>query len=380
MSDSYKTVSTSSTTAKVNDIVISENSITRRVLRPELIDNAKSAEACVKIAIVHQRKKPNDGFEDIEATPLSTLKAGEMMKLQLDTAETLNLHKELIKLFAIYQEKGIMFGENEIVVGFSNEMIKTTPGRAQVISALLEQGHSEEIWKRLVELQPNLADQLCMIQTYEKRKKALDEFENSMGEDKDESFWQHFFEEQSWIFGYGLNYKFLNTIDEQPNYGGTTVRGDGAQRGDFFTSSSGNVCFTVLVEVKKPNTMLLTPRPYRNASYPPSVELSGGVSQLQNNCRTWEVEGSRTESNREIMTEQGINTVSPKGILVIGNLSQLEDNSKKTSFELYRRNLTNPEVITFDELLERAKFIVEHQKADAEKATTIDVNIEEDQW
>lgn len=364
MSDSYKTVSTSSTTAKVNDIVISENSITRRVLRPELIDNAKSAEACVKIAIVHQRKKPNDGFEDIEATPLSTLKAGKMMKLQLDTAETLNLHKELIKLFAIYQEKGIMFGENEIVVGFSSEMIKTTPGRAQVISALLEQGHSEEIWKRLVELQPNLADQLCMIQTYEKRKKALDEFENSMGEDKDESFWQHFFEEQSWIFGYGLNYKFLNTIDEQPNYGGTTVRGDGAQRGDFFTSSSGNVCFTVLVEVKKPNTMLLTPRPYRNASYPPSVELSGGVSQLQNNCRTWEVEGSRTESNREIMTEQGINTVSPKGILVIGNLSQLEDNSKKTSFELYRRNLTNPEVITFDELLERAKFIVEHQKAD----------------
>jgi hypothetical protein len=30
------------------------------------------------------------------------------------------------------------------------------------------------------------------------------------------------------------------------------------------------------------------------------------------------------------------------------------------SFELYRRNISPPEIITFDELYERAKFIVEH--------------------
>jgi len=30
------------------------------------------------------------------------------------------------------------------------------------------------------------------------------------------------------------------------------------------------------------------------------------------------------------------------------------------SFELYRRNMNHPEVITFDELYQRAKLIVEH--------------------
>ena len=35
-----------------------------------------------------------------------------------------------------------------------------------------------------------------------------------------------------------------------------------------------------------------------------------------------------------------------------------ENEEKFSSFELLRRNLTNPEVITFDELYQRAKYIV----------------------
>lgn len=53
----------------------------------------------------------------------------------------------------------------------------------------------------------------------------------------------------------------------------------------------------------------------------------------------------------------------PKAYLVIGTLSEFViDNTmneeKYSSFELFRRNLSNPEIITFDELYERAKFIV----------------------
>jgi hypothetical protein len=51
-------------------------------------------------------------------------------------------------------------------------------------------------------------------------------------------------------------------------------------------------------------------------------------------------------------------THEPKGILVIGNTNQLNSFEKRNSFELYRQNVHNPEIITFDELLERAKFIV----------------------
>lgn len=37
---------------------------------------------------------------------------------------------------------------------------------------------------------------------------------------------------------------------------------------------------------------------------------------------------------------------------------QSPTDASKETFELYRRNLYNPEIITFDELLERARFIV----------------------
>jgi hypothetical protein len=51
--------------------------------------------------------------------------------------------------------------------------------------------------------------------------------------------------------------------------------------------------------------------------------------------------------------------------LVIGNLAQFRgehgiNEGKFRSFELYRRNTWRPEILTFDELLERAKFIVLH--------------------
>jgi hypothetical protein len=39
---------------------------------------------------------------------------------------------------------------------------------------------------------------------------------------------------------------------------------------------------------------------------------------------------------------------------VLGGINE----AKFRSFELYRRHMTRPEILTFDELLERAKFIV----------------------
>lgn len=51
-------------------------------------------------------------------------------------------------------------------------------------------------------------------------------------------------------------------------------------------------------------------------------------------------------------------TVQPKGILIVGHTSQLINSSKRGTFERFRRNLANPEILTFDEVLDRAKFIV----------------------
>ena len=56
----------------------------------------------------------------------------------------------------------------------------------------------------------------------------------------------------------------------------------------------------------------------------------------------------------------------PKAYLIIGKLDEFKKDQevhydKYRSFELFRKNINSPEIITFDELYERAKFIVDSQ-------------------
>src|SRR5690606_37023604 len=109
--------------------------------------------------------------------------------------------------------------------------------------------------------------------------------------------------------------------------------------------------------------------PYRNQAHLIGRDLAGGVAQLQANCRTWEMSGSREEANAERLAEAEGYTIQPRGILVIGNLAQLDSRDQRTTFELFRRNLANPEIITFDELLERAKHHVLNERSQADEAS-----------
>jgi hypothetical protein len=59
-----------------------------------------------------------------------------------------------------------------------------------------------------------------------------------------------------------------------------------------------------------------------------------------------------------------VSTIRPRQIVVAGQLSQLADGEeinieKLTSFEMWRRGQLGVEVLTFDELYERARYIVE---------------------
>lgn len=44
--------------------------------------------------------------------------------------------------------------------------------------------------------------------------------------------------------------------------------------------------------------------------------------------------------------------------MVAGHSNQLDTYEKRKAFELFRQSLNNPEIILFDELLARAKYIV----------------------
>ena len=178
----------------------------------------------------------------------------------------------------------------------------------------------------------------------------------------DESKWQNFFERNKWIFGYGLDYQILRQEQTQPHYGGDRVDGQGGQRGDYLTSTLGDMSFIVLVEIKTPVTPLLQgTKEIRNGAWSLSKDLTDSISQIEANIATWEKDGSRQDDNRDRFETENIFTVKPKGIIVIGILAELDSRSKRETFQRFRKSIHGIDILTFDELYERAKFIVEYK-------------------
>ena len=98
--------------------------------------------------------------------------------------------------------------------------------------------------------------------------------------------------------------------------------------------------------------------------WPPSKDLSSAVAQSQKTVyQSIRELNERFKITSDEGAEEGnpIYTVYPRSYIVIGDRREFfdskgADKSKMiASFELYRRDLSRPEVITFDELFERAK-------------------------
>lgn len=366
MESEYHIQSTSRNTASVQDIILTnpeevEQSLTRRVMRPLLVNNARDKAASVAIDLRHQRRHSKKAaWQDVESFSLATLKAGQEVRLDLSAGQTYRLYLALRDLYTITEE-GIPQGGQELKVVDANSLI--VQGQAREVIEYLSGQNREEILAAIEQLQPDLLQAVAIKKQHDRRRAAVETFKAHIeADDWAESDWQSFFEGNQWIFGHGLAYQFLHQVSDQPNYGGTTIQGTGGQRGDFLMATQADVGFTVLVEIKKPDSPLLEKKLYRNKVYQLGYELVGGVGQVQSNCRTWAIEGARQEENRELLESQGIYTYGPKGILVIGHTKQLTDNNQRATFELFRRNLVTPEVLTFDELLARAEFLVSQEE------------------
>ena len=187
-----------------------------------------------------------------------------------------------------------------------------------------------------------------------------------------EALWQDFFEQNKWIFGYGLTYVSLTSLDQSKLERivlGSDVSGRGKVT-DALMKSKGAIESLCFVEIKKHDTPLLeSGPPYRPACWAPSKELAGGITQSQ---VTVEMSvrrlAERLEPTRDDGTPTGEHLFSynPRSILVVGSLEQFIteagiNTEQYRSFELLRRHTIRPEIITFDELYERAKFIVANE-------------------
>jgi hypothetical protein len=184
----------------------------------------------------------------------------------------------------------------------------------------------------------------------------------------DEGLWQQFFQRNPWIFGYGLNYIYLTALNDrklEQVVQGYSVAAHG-KRVDALLKSKGVISSLCFVEIKTHKTPLLSPKPYRSGCWAPSAELAGAVSQVQGtvSAATDSIRGKLApiDSNGYPTGEEAFN-YSAKAYLVVGSLKDFVGDhgvseEQYRSFELLRQNTLIPEIITYDELYERAKFIV----------------------
>jgi hypothetical protein len=194
-----------------------------------------------------------------------------------------------------------------------------------------------------------------------------------------ERAWQQLLEANPWVLGIGLGGQLLTSWEEgklEQTVVGRSIRGVG-KRADALLRTAGIVRSLAFAEIKHHKTRLLGEE-YRPGSWSPSKEVAGAVVQVQQTVHLASRELGdyiQDHANDGGLLGNGTFVLQPRSYLIVGSLDQLTGDGggpipdKVRSFELFRRNLHQPDVITFDELLARAELHLEaaaHRAASAE--------------
>lgn len=196
------------------------------------------------------------------------------------------------------------------------------------------------------------------------RRQALETFEDRFkGKDWSEREWQDFFEQEPWVFGYGLDYRIMRPFDREMIVSGGGIDNRNKPVVDFLMSFKD---YTVLVEIKRPDTRIFrVSRGGRAGTHIFSTEFTSAISQILEQKAEWLAFANSGEHfSRDGRRRLEARTRNAKTILVIGSHGEFEEAEDlrtrqvmRDTFELFRRETRSIDIVTFDELLERARFV-----------------------
>lgn len=276
---------------------------------------------------------------------------GEVRVNQFQLAQ-INEFLTVISRIDLSDEQGMRLSLDNLNLGALGTILKSTKG-AELLAKL---AHAPELHTD--------------VYAVASKREALSEFERRLESRGDERSWQNFFETNPWIFGHGLNYVFLDGLAgklEKTTTGAAFDRG--GKRADALMRTRAEISQFVLVELKKSDTPLLQLDPYRSGCWGISQEVSNAVTQVQKTAYEFGRDRFREHLKDDLGNDSGevVYSIEPRSYLVVGHLNQLQGNDDKiTCFELFRRNIRSPEILTFDELYQRARCIVENVSQEVE--------------
>jgi hypothetical protein len=360
--------STSRRTADIDPIILRETSMTRLIFRPVLLDNPGNPEAPMDGTFIYQRKTMSSEWVDHSELPLSKLKAEEWVKIELKAAELLKLFEGLDSYYQLVKDHGLVQGTKEFIPAPKSQALRSLIANEQqfhqalrddeLASALLSgliswiAGNERAVAAaRLDGISLDELQQFDAVLGLARLQRFCRELEEN-AENDDEGYWQATLDSNGWAIAQVYAVPIM-LVHEQVYVGGKRITNRSGNTADFLYKNSitENV---VLVEIKTPATPLLGQK-YRNNVINVSSDLTGSQLQIMN------ARQSLIENFSSLMSGEGAfrRPLSPRGLLIVGSADQLPEHDQRASFEMFRNNQRDIDIVTFDELRQKIELMIE---------------------
>ena len=179
--------------------------------------------------------------------------------------------------------------------------------------------------------------------------RLIEQYESMMSDKSSkEKDWQLLLSENAFILNLGFGYPVIK-VQDQASVGGRKLSGKGDKIADFLVKNS-MTNNTTIIEIKTPREQLLNKQPFREGVYTSSAVLSGSINQVLAQKHQFQRSIANIKEDSKVYD---IESYSVHCCLIIGTMPSRPDQQK--SFELFRCNSKDVEIITFDELLEKLK-------------------------
>ena len=373
-------MSTSTNTADASPIILKQTELIRFKFHPVLVNNSIEPTKSVSGKIVYEKKKKKDASFPSESIDNSTdekvtkqtVKVGDRLELSFDTSETYELFSGLRELYDLFNsniENGIPYGHSSYRKVDSRDkqilsLLRDNPDVAKLICAPENKDLIKLLFQQITcqESLDSLRNSLALLQdenlgvltsslNLEKLQRASDLIRSNY-DNGNEEFWQkRVFKDNQWILGQVFACPYT-IFDEKAYVGGKDIGNKSGNVCDFIYKNriTNNIA---LIEIKTPKATLLGSE-YRG-TYSMSRELSGAINQILN----YKDNLSKEYYTLQAKSNEQFNVFTPKCVIVIGLISEVNKDSEKiAAFENYRNSLSNITIVTFDELDQRIRDLI----------------------
>ena len=193
--------------------------------------------------------------------------------------------------------------------------------------------------------------------TVAKLERILKTWESNQ-DNPDEDFWYEQLSENPFVLSQVFSFPVV-VLRGQAYLGGKSMDNTGGNLVDFLLRNNLSQN-TVLIEIKTPKTKLLGTE-YRQV-YSISKDLSGAIIQISS------YKDSLLKSYATLVMEQrdlNFRLFNPRCVVIAGTLgNEITDDTKRKAFELFRNDLRDVWVITYDELFEKIKILLDLFRSD----------------